>query len=132
MASRRSAPPRWATRSWQSSTPQFDGDSSEESCYPTGNGDRVLTSERIRHKELRKLFLGKRSKVGAQFEPRLKRILASLNQIVSPQELTLYRCHALVGDRQGEYALHVTKNWRVTFRWDEHGPYDVDFEDYHG
>lgn len=91
----------------------------------------MLTPERIKDKELRKLFVGKRSRIGARFVPKLQRMLASLNQIVSPEELTIYRCHELKGDRKGVYALHVTRNWRVTFSWDGQGPVDVMFEDYH-
>jgi proteic killer suppression protein len=92
----------------------------------------MLTADRIKHKELRKLFAGKSHKIGAQSVPKLQRILASLNQIVSPHELTINRFHELSGDRKGQFALHVTANWRITFRWDKSGPFDVDFEDYHG
>jgi len=52
--------------------------------------------------------------------------------MVSPTELTIYRCHALSGDRKGAFALHVSPNWRIIFRWGESGPNDVDLEDYHG
>jgi len=26
----------------------------------------------------------------------------------------------------------VNRNWRITFKWDDAGPFDVDLEDYHG
>jgi plasmid maintenance system killer protein len=43
-------------------------------------------------------------------------------------------CHALAGHRAGTYAMHVSGNWRVTFRF-EHGDKgnipDAGFEDYH-
>ena len=54
-----------------------------------------------------------------------------MNVIVSPAELAHFRCHELSGDRKGCYALHVSPNWRITFRWDEAGPYEIDLEDYH-
>jgi proteic killer suppression protein len=38
----------------------------------------------------------------------------------------------LTGDRRGTYSVWVSANWRVTFRWDEEGPLDVNLEDYHG
>jgi proteic killer suppression protein len=40
--------------------------------------------------------------------------------------------HALKGDRRGEYAVTVTRNWRITFRWLDGDAVDVDFVDYHG
>jgi plasmid maintenance system killer protein len=30
------------------------------------------------------------------------------------------------------FAVRVTSNWRVTFQWDDDGPFAVDLEDYHG
>jgi len=91
----------------------------------------MLEHSRIRHKELRKLFVGKSAKINARWQGKLERMLASLNVITSPNELTFYRSHALTGDRKGTYSLHVSANWRLTFRWDDTGPYDVDLEDYH-
>jgi proteic killer suppression protein len=37
------------------------------------------------------------------------------------------------GDRKGTWALHVTKNWRITFEIDrqEIEIIDLDYEDYH-
>ena len=37
------------------------------------------------------------------------------------------------GDRKGTWSLHVTRNWRLTFRIDteEHEICDLDYEDYH-
>jgi plasmid maintenance system killer protein len=39
----------------------------------------------------------------------------------------------LTGDRKGTWALHVTKNWRITFQIDreEIEIVDLDTEDYH-
>lgn len=40
--------------------------------------------------------------------------------------------HALKGNRKGEFAMFVTKNWRLTFRKiDEQTISDLDLEDYH-
>jgi proteic killer suppression protein len=42
--------------------------------------------------------------------------------------------NALTGDRSGTFAMSVSGNWRLTFRF-QHGEsgdvLDVDFEDYH-
>ena len=40
--------------------------------------------------------------------------------------------HALKGDRRGQYAVTITRNWRITFRWLGEDAIDVGFEDYHG
>jgi proteic killer suppression protein len=39
----------------------------------------------------------------------------------------------LKGGRKGVWSLHVTRNWRLTFRIDaaEGEVFDVDLEDYH-
>jgi proteic killer suppression protein len=40
--------------------------------------------------------------------------------------------HALSGDRDGGYAMTVTRNWRLTFKLvDELTIADLDLEDYH-
>ena len=39
--------------------------------------------------------------------------------------------HPLKGDRAGTYAMTVTRNFRLTFRFENQDVTDVDFEDYH-
>jgi proteic killer suppression protein len=95
----------------------------------------MLYPRRIKHKGLRLLYEdGDPSRLNAQTIDRLKRILAALNVIAAPEELDLpgYGFHQLKGNRRGTYALTVTRNWRLTFRWDSDGPFDVNLEDYHG
>ena len=43
----------------------------------------------------------------------------------------VWKAHRLGGDRKGTWSLHVTRNWRLTFRIDDGEIADVDFEDYH-
>lgn len=42
-----------------------------------------------------------------------------------------YRFHRLTGERKGTFAVSVTGNWRITFRFDGEDAVDVDLEDYH-
>ena len=43
-----------------------------------------------------------------------------------------FAAHRLSGDRAGEWALTVTRNWRLTFRISDAGAIeDMDLEDYH-
>lgn len=95
----------------------------------------MLEADRIRSKGLKVLVTkGDRSKIRPEWIGKVERILAALNVAVSPEELNMpgMRWHQLKGDRQGTYSVLVSKNWRITFRWDHHGPFDVDLEDYHG
>jgi len=39
--------------------------------------------------------------------------------------------HALTGDRQGQYAVKVSGNWRVIFKFESGDAYVVDYVDYH-
>lgn len=46
-------------------------------------------------------------------------------------QVTGYALHELKGDRKGIWAIKTTKNWRITFRFEDGNAYDVDYEDYH-
>jgi proteic killer suppression protein len=39
--------------------------------------------------------------------------------------------HPLRGDRKGSWAVKVSANWRVTFKFSGPDVEDVDYEDYH-
>ena len=42
-----------------------------------------------------------------------------------------YRLHKLRGSLTGHYAVDVSGNWRITFRYDGGDVFDVDLIDYH-
>jgi len=42
-----------------------------------------------------------------------------------------HRLHPLKGERQGVWAIDVSRTWRLTFRFDGKNCFDVDYEDYH-
>ena len=42
-----------------------------------------------------------------------------------------YRLHALAGDLRNFYAVWITANWRIVFRFERGDAYDVDHTDYH-
>ena len=42
-----------------------------------------------------------------------------------------FRLHELRGRLKGHYAVSVSGNWRVTFRFEDGSPADVDYVDYH-
>ena len=41
------------------------------------------------------------------------------------------RLEALKGDRRGQYSIRISDQWRVCFRWEDDGVYDVEIVDYH-
>lgn len=90
--------------------------------------------ESIRHKALRKFVeTGNAKRV---IEPaRLARILEFLVKVRSFDECFVppnFGFHPLTGDRAGEFAVTVTRNWRLTFtKVDEQTIADLDLEDYH-
>ena len=92
--------------------------------------------ESIRHKALRRFAeTGSPKGLPAGSVDRLQRMLAYIEAIGAAEELRVppnYGAHQLTGDRRGEWALTVTKNWRMTFRVNAAGAIeDMDLEDYH-
>lgn len=95
----------------------------------------MLAGNRIRSKALRRLAVrGDESGINPQWLERVKLILNALDVAVSPYELDLpgWRLHELKGNRAGTFSVRVTGNQRITFRWSDGSPVDVDLEDYHG
>jgi proteic killer suppression protein len=91
----------------------------------------------IRHKGLRRFVEKNNSRSLPQdYLAKIADIMAFLIDMEDIEEvfgLQKYKPHILSGDRTGTYSLHVTPNWRITFRHDaeENELHDVDFEDYH-
>jgi proteic killer suppression protein len=46
-------------------------------------------------------------------------------------DLPGFRLHPLRGDLAGFWAVSVSGNWRVTFRFEDGHAVDVDYTDYH-
>lgn len=89
--------------------------------------------ESIKHKGLRRLVEKGDRRV---MEPdRLTDMVAFINAAVVFDHLSIppnFGFHALTGNRAGEYALLVTRNWRMTFtKVDDQTVADLNLEDYH-
>jgi proteic killer suppression protein len=71
--------------------------------------------------------------VSSQHLKRLRRILATLHVAKGPQGMNLpgFRLHPLHGQLEGYWAVSVSGNWRVVFRFDGENATDVDLIDYH-
>lgn len=63
----------------------------------------------------------------------IERMLNRLDAAVVPEDMDLpgFKFHELKGKRKGIYAVSVSGNWRITFKFDGEGAFDVDLEDYH-
>jgi proteic killer suppression protein len=71
----------------------------------------------------------------AQIE-KIRNILTFLQDMGHEDELrsiALWKAHKLAGERKDTWSLHVSRNWRITFRIDqgEIEIFDLDYEDYH-
>lgn len=90
--------------------------------------------ERFKHKGLKKLFEDDdRRKLPAAHRDKIGRILARLNEAVTVQDMGLpgYQLHPLKGDLAGFWAVSVSGNWRIIFRFENGGAYAMDLIDYH-
>jgi toxin HigB-1 len=92
--------------------------------------------ESIRHKALRRFAeTGSPKGLPSGSVDRLRNMLAYLVAIDAAEELRVppnFGAHQLSGDRKGEWALTVTRNWRMTFTINAAGAIeDMDLEDYH-
>ena len=88
----------------------------------------------IKHRRLKKYFeKGDASGIPAQYLNKIRLVLAVLDTVTSVEMINMPggRLHPLTGDRKGYWSLTISRNWRITFRFEEEDAFDVDFEDYH-
>ena len=59
--------------------------------------------------------------------------LAALDTATTIEDMDLpgFRLHPLMGDKQGVWAVDVSKNWRITFEFIDGDTHVVNYEDYH-
>ena len=88
----------------------------------------------FKHRGLRALYHGKAARrVAPEHVGKLVDILAALDRSRGPEGMNLpgFRLHGLKGRLKGHYAVSVSGNWRVTFRFEDGSAVDVDYVDYH-
>ncbi|MGD9731499.1 MAG: type II toxin-antitoxin system RelE/ParE family toxin [Desulfamplus sp.] len=88
----------------------------------------------FKHKGLKKLFeAGNHKGVNPDHVKRLRLILARLDASQTSDDMNLpgLNLHPLHGDLKGFWALAVSGNWRVIFRFENSNVFDVDYNDYH-
>ena len=86
------------------------------------------------HKGLELFYrTGNKSGIQAKHVARLRLILSNLDQAEGPEDMDLpcLALHELKGNRKGIWAVKVSGNWRLTFRFVGRDAESVDYEDYH-
>ena len=86
------------------------------------------------HKGLEKFYrTGSKSGIQAKHVERLRLIISNLDQAESPEDMDMpgLGLHRLKGERRGTWAVRVSGNWRVTFRFRGRDAEIVNYEDYH-
>ena len=86
------------------------------------------------HKGL-EAFYTSGSKAGIQpvHAARLKRQLAQLDRCATPRDMNVpgWKLHPLKGELAEHWAVWVSGNWRMTFKFDGADARVVDYQDYH-
>lgn len=88
----------------------------------------------IRHRGLRRLYEQKdASRLNPEHVSRLRSILTLLDAAIRAEDLNYPGSdfHPLPGNLKGFYAVRVSGNWRVIFRFVDGDAFDVDYVDYH-
>ena len=86
------------------------------------------------HKGLERFYqTGSQAGIQAKHAARLRLILSNLDQAEGPEDMSLpgLGLHELKGNLEGIWAVKVSGNWRVTFRFVGRDAEMVNYEDYH-
>jgi toxin HigB-1 len=87
-----------------------------------------------RHKGLERFFTtGSKAGIQAGHAARLRLILGRLSVAAAPGDMRLpgLGLHELHGPRKGTWAVTVSGNWRITFRFESRNAIAVNYEDDH-
>lgn len=90
---------------------------------------------KFKHKGLQTLFERDDSRrIRRDLVQRVKHILLLLDAAQSPSSIDTrpgFRLHPLKGERQGQWSMSVSGNWRMVFRFVDGEAVDIDLIDYH-
>jgi len=88
---------------------------------------------KFKHSGLEKFFLrSTKSGIQAKHARRIRLILGRLHAYMQPRDMDLpgLELHELKGKRKGIWAVKVSGNWRITFKFDGPDAIDINYEDY--
>ncbi len=90
--------------------------------------------ESFAEKQTRALFETGRCRRWNSIARAAVRKLVQIDSVTSLDELNAppgNRLEALKGDRAGLHSIRINDRWRICFRWESDGVYDVEIVDYH-
>jgi toxin HigB-1 len=88
----------------------------------------------FKHRGLERFFLtGSKSGIQPTQVKRIRLILGRLNASTAPSDMDLpgLYLHELKGRQAGRWSVRVSKNWRITFKFEGPDATEVNYEDYH-
>jgi proteic killer suppression protein len=88
----------------------------------------------FRHKGIQRFFeSGDARGINPKHAPRIRRVLDLIDEATALEQLDIpgMYLHPLKGDRKGEWAMTVSGNWRITFRFVGEDATVINLEDYH-
>lgn len=88
----------------------------------------------FKHKGLEKFFTtGNTAGIQQKHASRLEERLTALHTAFSIEDMDVpgWRLHPLKGSREGQWAINVSGNWRIVFKFENGHVYVVNYEDYH-
>jgi proteic killer suppression protein len=104
-------------------------------CCATRNNEYTEPMiKTFKHKGLEKFFTkGSKAGIRAVHAAKIGDRLAFLHaaSVVGDMDKPGYRLHELKGKLKGHWAVDVSGNWRIVFRFEDGNAYIVNYEDYH-
>jgi proteic killer suppression protein len=88
----------------------------------------------IKHKGLKKFFeTGSTKGIHPEHTNRLRLRLAVLDNAVTLDDIAAHHwgLHPLSGNKADQYAIRVTGNWRLFFKFENGNVFLLDYDDYH-
>ena len=94
----------------------------------------ILMIKSFKHKGLRTFFeTGSVAGIQPGHKKKLRIRLTALDTATCIEDMSTpgWRLHPLKGDCAGLWAIDVSKNWRIVFKFANGNAFIVDYEDYH-
>ena len=89
----------------------------------------------FRNKDTQAVFRGEFVKgLDRQIQQRAREKLKYLDGALDLRDLMIppsNQLEPLKGDRQGQYSIRISKQWRLCFRWKDGDAFEVEIVDYH-
>jgi proteic killer suppression protein len=88
----------------------------------------------FRHRGLEKFFeVGSKAGIQPKHADKLRLQLFALDSAKRPEDMNApgWRLHRLAGHLKDHWAINVSGNWRVTFKFEAEDAILVDYQDYH-